>query len=124
MNASQYATLVNRLESHLRAVGAVDEGGRWVLATSIGTLRVTLEQWGRGRRRDRLISIFLAFDDASLAAARFPGEVNPYSGKWNMHFDAGSCTVESILNVFAAELARTRDARAELAAARYSGKYS
>jgi hypothetical protein len=108
MTTKDRAKLIQRLERLLAALNAAPTPYQcyaFTLDTPLGELGVTFDN-GAGK----LFSIFCRFAKPKLAAQRFPGEVNSTSGKWNHHYGKGY-TVESIVSVFAAELARTRDAR-------------
>lgn len=88
------AELNEMLDAYLRERGATwsDRGlGQYRIETPLGALDITpdpayLAEGG-------MLTVFARFDDVDRACAKLNkgrvlrGEVNPYSGKWNHHYD-------------------------------------
>jgi hypothetical protein len=117
MTTKDHAKLLKKIKQHLLDLGAVPTPDRmyhYSLMTALGELAIRIDPINPAYRSG-LVTIFTRFDRTDLAVKRFPHEVNPYSGKWNFHFDKTSCTIESVFAVFAADLAKTNDDKAAAA---------
>ncbi len=97
-----YASFDVLVRDYLLKHGAQAKSGKpwdeYVIETSVGPLTIhPFEGW-----------IATRFDDAKRAAERLGSAVNPYSGKWNFHFDTfrDERDIENALKHFAWHLER------------------
>lgn len=87
------AELNQLLDAYMRERGAAWEDvglGRYRITTLLGEIVITPDP---AYLAEGMLTIFTRFEDPKRAATRFnrgkwPCEVNPYSGKWNFHYDA------------------------------------
>lgn len=110
------AELNEMLDAYLRERGATwsDRGlGQYLIETPLGALTISPDP---AYIAEGMLTIFARFDDPARACAKLNkaralrGEVNPHSGKWNHHYDAG-CTPENAFRDFKAHLENILEGR-------------
>ena len=104
------------LDAYLRERGAewTDRGlGQYKLSTPLGDLTISPDP---AYIAEGMLTIFARFEDVDRACAKLNpghglrGEVNPYSGKWNHHYDGG-ITPDNAFRDFKAHLENILEGR-------------
>ena len=97
------AELNELLDKYLRERGATwsDRGlGQYALETPLGVLTISPDP---AYIAEESLTIFARFEDVDRALAKLRGKINPYSGKWNHHYN-GDASPELVILDFMRDL--------------------
>jgi len=99
MIKKERVALGNLLSNYLQEKGAIDDPTRFYqhkVCTPVGTLRVSYSE-----STGAILCRFDDVDQAKASKACGATRMNPYSGKWNFHWDR--CSAEKAFQDFKAE---------------------